>query len=76
MTDYLPIAMGLTPPAAKKKYNPDSFIGPGGEELNEQKYRRGVLRADLCELAARVSFNHGPRIVDAILARYEVSRKL
>lgn len=53
-----------------------SFSGPGGETYDEKKYRKGILRADLCELATKISFDHGPRIVDAILARYDVSRRL
>lgn len=52
------------------------FDGPGGEAFDEQKYRRETLRADLCELANKVSFQHGPRIIDAILTRYDITRKL
>jgi hypothetical protein len=79
MSENLPIAVGCptTPPISKKtpKYNRESFEGPGGEDYDESEYRSGGLRADLCELAAKVSFEHGHRIVDLILAKYEVMRK-
>ena len=60
----------------KFRYNAFSFTGPGGEQFDAEKYKDETLRADLVEVANRVSFEHGPRIVDLILGRFDVSRKL
>jgi hypothetical protein len=51
------------------------MISLGGETYDENLFRAGQLRADLCQIATEYSFQHGSRIVDAILAKYEVSRK-
>jgi hypothetical protein len=40
-----------------------------------QEFKKEALRADLVELASQVSFQHAARIVDAILAKYDVTRK-
>jgi hypothetical protein len=57
------------------KYRWESFEGPGGKEFDQQEYKRGALHADLTQLAVQVSLQHGSRIVDAILDKYEVTAK-
>lgn len=47
----------------------------GGEPYDEDKFRAGQLRADLCQIATEISYNQGAHIVDAILSKYDVSRK-
>ena len=47
----------------------------GGETYDEESFRAGQLRADLCQIATEYSYNQGSKIVDAILARYDVVRK-
>lgn len=47
---------------------------PGGRPL-DKSFHEGQLRADLCSLAMRHCFDHGPRVVDDILAHFDVTRK-
>ena len=47
----------------------------GGQEYDEVSYNQERLRADLCELAQEISFQHGAKIVSAILEKYEVRRR-
>lgn len=49
--------------------------GPGGIEYDEGAFREGSLRADLCEIATHINYQHGAKTVDAILAHYDVKPK-
>lgn len=51
------------------------FGEPGGVPYNEAAYRERALRADLCAIAQRHSYDHGAHIVDEILASYHVISK-
>ena len=46
-----------------------------GEEYDEATFLAGQLRADLCQIATEFSYQHGAKIVDAILLKYDVKRK-
>ena len=54
-----------------------TFLGAekGGEKYDEDKFRAGQLRADLCQIATELSYKQGANIVDKILEKYEVKRK-
>jgi hypothetical protein len=48
---------------------------PGGNEFDAMTYNKDALRAELVEIANQHSFQHGPKIVDAILKRFDVKHK-
>ena len=55
---------------------PHQFFGePGGEKYDDEKFRQGQLRADLCVIANNIDQRSGARIVDAILAEYTLTAK-
>jgi hypothetical protein len=47
----------------------------GGVPYDAEKYTQGLLRADLCAVATRRCYQHGARVVDDILANFNVSRQ-
>lgn len=50
------------------------FVESGGVPLSAEEYRRGVLRAEMCRVAQRYSWQHGPLIVDALLTEFTISK--
>ena len=52
-----------------------SFCEPGGIEYDEDVFREESIRADLCEIAQHVSYQHGVKIVDLILANFDIKPK-
>lgn len=50
------------------------FGEAGGAPLTAEEYRHGVLRAELCRVAQRYSWQHGPLIVDALLAEFDITK--
>jgi hypothetical protein len=48
---------------------------PGGEVLTKEDATQRQTRADMCETAMAISFQHGSRIVDALLDRFDVQRR-
>lgn len=51
------------------------FGEAGGAPLTAEEYRNGVLRADLCRVVQRYSWQHGPHIVDALMAQFDISKR-
>lgn len=47
----------------------------GGEVYTPERLGAEVLRAELCQIASRHSYQHGPRIVDEILGAFHITRK-
>lgn len=47
----------------------------GGEVYTSERFDRELLRADLCAIATTHCYKHGTRMVDDILARFDVTRK-
>jgi hypothetical protein len=56
--------------------HPEPYGELGGKEYDEAKYIQEGVRADLCGIASQISLEHGPRIIDAILKRYTIKRKM
>jgi hypothetical protein len=48
----------------------------GGELYDTTAYSEGTTRADLVAIASRHSFQHGPKIIDEILNRFNITPKL
>lgn len=55
---------------------PEPYGELGGKAYDETQYNQEGTRADLCGIAAQISLEHGPRIIDAILERYTIKRKI
>lgn len=47
----------------------------GGKTLSPDQLAQQLLRADLCAIATTHCYEHGTRMVDDILARFDVTRK-
>lgn len=47
----------------------------GGIEMTKEQVKGGQLKADMCEVAMQISFQHGARIVEALLDQFEIRRK-
>lgn len=47
----------------------------GGDNLDTYQIREKMIRADLCEIAARHSYQHGSRIIDEIMESFHITRK-
>lgn len=57
----------------RPNYRPQTL--PGGIEFDVTTYNQAALRAEMVEVANQISFQHGPKIVDAILKRFNVKYK-
>jgi hypothetical protein len=47
----------------------------GGQVYDTERLQRELLRADMCAVATSHCFEHGSHVVDAILDRFNVTRK-
>ncbi len=65
----------MSEPVASLHPNHRHWGEPGGIEFEQMTFNKDTLRAELVEIANQHSFQHGPRIVDSILARYDVKKK-
>jgi hypothetical protein len=48
---------------------------PGGKLLDPAEFKAGELRADLYEMVSRHCFKHAVKIVDELLADFDVTPK-
>lgn len=48
---------------------------PGGKPFNAREFAIAEKRADLCAIALAHCWDHGAKIIDEILRKYEVTRK-
>lgn len=62
-------------PYACLKPNHQYWGLPGGNEFGQMTFNEETVRAELVEIANQHSFQHAPKIVDSIMARYDVKRK-
>lgn len=47
----------------------------GGKYLDAQEIKERMIRADLCEIAARHCFEHGTKLIDELLVHFDITRK-
>ena len=71
-----PTVMRVWPEVIGEEDEMESFCEPGGQEYDESSFKKQSLRADLCNIACGIDHRYGARIVDAILERYNVKRKV